>query len=155
MRIVVPGDPVPKGRPRRARAGNWYTPPVTREYEERVAWHARSLRHSFGAGMVSVTAHFFLAPGKKLGDGDNYLKAVLDGCEKGGLVDNDKSVVDGRFVLHTLAETPRTEILIFSYPNDNDNRVWCRGQLVSVVDEGGRSFCTGCGDDVSSWAVLA
>lgn len=154
MRIVVPGAPVPKGRPRRGRNSNWYTPPTTREFEDRVAWHVRAVGHGFGAGLVSVTAHFHLPPKRKLGDGDNYLKAVLDGCEKGGLIDNDKSVVDGRFVLHTHADTPRTEVLVFAWPNENDRRIWCDGKLVGLSWEEGALFCMGCGRNVTDWAVV-
>lgn len=135
------------------RQGRVYTPALTREYEDRVAWHGRACGHSFGKLAVSVTAHFHVS-GKAKGDGDNYLKSVLDGCQKGGVFLDDKSVVDGRFVLHFMAEQPRTEILVFAWPNDSDERIYCHGQLVGVSSEGDRWYCTGCGDDVTGWAQL-
>ena len=36
MKVIVPGNPVPKGRPRLTRQGVAYTPEKTREYEERI-----------------------------------------------------------------------------------------------------------------------
>ena len=36
MKFTVPGNPVPKGRPRMTRQGIAYTPERTREYEERI-----------------------------------------------------------------------------------------------------------------------
>lgn len=154
MRVLVPGEPVPKGRPRRGRNGNWYTPPTTREYEERVAWHARAVGHGFGRLAVSVTVHFYLS-GNRKGDGDNYLKAVMDGLQKGGVIDDDATVVDGRFVLHFMADVPRTVALVYPWPNENDTRVYCDGVLIAVArDENERLVCLGCGQDVTDWAIV-
>ena len=36
MKIIVPGEPVAKGRPRMTRNGHVYTPQKTRDYENRI-----------------------------------------------------------------------------------------------------------------------
>lgn len=90
MRIEVPGRPVPKARPRRARAGHFYTPQKTKRYEDDVAWYARLARVTF-QGYVIVRCEFHQK--RPFTDADNCLKAVLDGLQKGGAIRNDVDVV--------------------------------------------------------------
>ena len=87
--IVIPGKPVGKERPRMGRAGNFYTPRTTAEYEERVAWLVKASRGRVdGACEVFITVQC----GGKRPDLDNIAKVVLDGMEKGGAFRNDRDV---------------------------------------------------------------
>ena len=80
--FTVPGDPVPKGRPRVAvtAAGKVrpYTPKRTREYEDAIgnAWIGEGPRppQFSGAVRVSIRVRERVYPS----DLDNYVKAVLD-----------------------------------------------------------------------------
>lgn len=97
FRLVVPGAPVPKGRPRMTRTGRAYTPPTTRRYETRVqaAWAAAG-RLRLPDGPFAAAAELVIArpashyrtkarllrddaPALPLRlDADNALKALLD-----------------------------------------------------------------------------
>lgn len=111
LKIVVPGKPVPKGRPRFGR-GRTFTPKTTRDYESRIAEAAAAAMAAAGvqrvAGRVSVIVDASVAipssyRGRKRsdailgysfpsGDVDNFAKAALDGMN--GIVwDDDKQVV--------------------------------------------------------------
>lgn len=114
VRLVIPGDPVGKGRPRFVRAtGRTYTPKATQDYEARVASIARGavyLAPLYGPLRVEIDAvcarpatrpasvdrdawnagHRIPRIGKP--DVDNVAKAVLDGLVKGGLVADDTHV---------------------------------------------------------------
>lgn len=101
--VVIPGRPVPKGRPRVGRGGSVYTPQRTREYEECVAWAVKASRGRVD-GPCEVSIRLELLPGPR-GDLDNYAKAILDGAEKGGAFGNDRDVVD----LRVFVTSPSTE----------------------------------------------
>lgn len=90
VELVIPGRPVAKGRPRLGRGGT-YTPAATREFEALVAWHARAMRLRLGGATVHVTIELWSRTPLR-GDIDNYAKAVLDGLQKGGAIDNDRQV---------------------------------------------------------------
>jgi len=114
VRLVIPGDPVGKGRPRFVRAtGRTYTPKATQDYEARVAAIARgvhALEPLAGPLCVEIDAvctrpttrpasvardawnagHRLPRIGKP--DVDNVAKAVLDGLVKGRLVEDDTHV---------------------------------------------------------------
>jgi len=88
--VVIPGRPVPKGRPRIGTSGTVYTPKPTRDYEQAVAWAVRASR-----GRVEGDCEVFITIRGKTqrGDIDNIAKALLDGLEKGGGITNDRQVV--------------------------------------------------------------
>lgn len=88
--LVVPGPPVPKGRPRRGAGGRMYTPPRTRSAEEVVAWHARAAGVTFREPVDVVLV--FCEAGAR-GDLDNLAKLTLDGIVKGELLLDDRQVV--------------------------------------------------------------
>ncbi|MEW6044998.1 MAG: RusA family crossover junction endodeoxyribonuclease [Bacillota bacterium] len=107
IKIVVPGRPVAKARPRIGYAGRkvmLYTPEETVEYERRV--------HTFGRlamqgrelvrGLVVVTMRLYFArrARKSLPDTDNVVKAILDGLSGAVYVDDQQvaRIVAERFI---------------------------------------------------------
>ena len=96
--------PLPKERPRATKTGHIYTPKKTADYERAIAKLVRHLPAQLGA--LEVEAKFVLKPPVKTpksitgrfmkassrGDLDNYVKALLDGCQSGGVIPNDSAV---------------------------------------------------------------
>ena len=111
MHFCVAGPPVPKGRPRLGRGGHVFTPLRTTEYEELVKATALEARPSCWerSGRFDVTIELKLKINR--GDIDNYIKAILDGC-------NGIAWVDDCQVVRILAEKkldkkqPEAKILI-------------------------------------------
>lgn len=56
IRILIPGVPVGKGRPRMTRTGHAYTPEKTRTYEDKIALFA----HEAMGGCPPLTGHLTL-----------------------------------------------------------------------------------------------
>lgn len=81
---------VTKGRPQFER-GRAHTPKRTREFEEQVAWAARTVPPIPRDARLSVELSLF-SKRKLTGDLDNYAKAILDGLQKGGLFENDGQI---------------------------------------------------------------
>ena len=75
--IVVPGRPVPKGRPRVVR-GHTYTPAATVAAERTIAFLARKAGAKPVKGPVAVRMGFFFQDGRARRDIDNLTKLVLD-----------------------------------------------------------------------------
>lgn len=102
--FVVPGRPQPKGRPRMSRKGRVYTPKETVEAERTYAQAVDDNPPVF-EGPVSVEMTFceeatyvivrsltqWQTPLR--GDLDNYVKLCLDGCQRAGIIPNDRLVV--------------------------------------------------------------
>lgn len=129
IHILVPGEPIGKGRPRFGN-GRTYTPEKTRSYETWVTFHARQAmagRHVFfGACSVSVVAYMPIPKswglkaarealeGRKhptgRPDGDNLLKAACDALNGVVWVD-DAQAVEAR-VVKRYSDTPRLEISV-------------------------------------------
>jgi len=86
---VVPGEPVPKARPRLGRGGRWYTPSRTRDYEQRVGWEARIAGARPVEGDVAVR---IVVRGPRRFDLDNVAKTILDGL-RGVAFADDRQVV--------------------------------------------------------------
>ncbi len=90
MKIIIPGRPVPKGRPRlgiRGRKAFVYTPPATREYEKLVGWVAKSAGCRPVEGPVSVALSVYV---KGRLDADNIAKSILDGLNGVAYWDDDQ-----------------------------------------------------------------
>jgi len=106
--LVALGPPVPKARPRLGANKRWYTPEKTVVYENHIAWicHQKGVR--FGAHPVQLYVEFHMA-NDHLVDGDNLLKALLDGCVKGSLFDDDSQVLSFQCVVFYSSDNPRTE----------------------------------------------
>lgn len=113
MRFDIPLPPVAKARARVVKdpkTGKYRgkTPKKTSEYEGMVALHARAAIAQQGwqhKGNVEVRviirkdrATVCVEPSEvdRFGqsDLDNYVKAILDGLEKGGVYENDRKVVE-------------------------------------------------------------
>ncbi|MEM6533134.1 MAG: RusA family crossover junction endodeoxyribonuclease [Myxococcota bacterium] len=110
--VVIPGDPVGKGRPRCSCRGGkprMRTPEKTRQWEEHAAeameleWRGREPI----ARPVAVTVVTYRRWPKSRGetvesepyctvgnDLDNEVKAILDAMQLAGVLDDDKSVVE-------------------------------------------------------------
>lgn len=129
IQFFVPGKPVGKGRPRFTRSGNTFTPEKTRAYEASVAWECRKAMEgklpSVHPQRVSVEVMVkppkswskaktknalggLIAPGRP--DIDNYLKAVLDGCN--GVAFLDDSQVVAVYATKRYAETDGVRVII-------------------------------------------
>lgn len=134
LEITIPGKPVPKGRPRFRKVGNFvstYTDEKTVGFENLVAWIAKQNLGSVGPTdqAVSVRCEFDVTPpaswsNKKKQqalaglifpvckpDSDNLVKAIYDGMNKIVYLD-DKQIVDGSFSKR--------------YADRDETRVWVR-----------------------------
>ena len=94
IKIVIPGRPVPKERPRLTVDGRKkyiYTPRETSRFEKQVAlaaFTAAKGRVLFGDLSIWIKLYF---SDRRFGDLDNYAKSILDGLQK-TLFENDKQV---------------------------------------------------------------
>lgn len=109
MIIVVPGEPVPKGRPRFGK-GHAYTDPKTKAAEERI----RALTRQAGIRKptkkpVCLTIGFWRAS-KRRADIDNLAKLVLDALN--GIVWEDDNQIEELLLFKTTSTCPNTEIII-------------------------------------------
>jgi Holliday junction resolvase RusA-like endonuclease len=104
MRLVLPIEPVPKGRPRFSKRGHAYTPQKTRVFERDVATLLRvAYRHPPLAGAIYCEVLFYLTKPKRCRrqfpsvrpDVDNLIKGVKDAAN-GILWTDDGQVVDLR-----------------------------------------------------------
>ena len=128
--------PVPKGRPRATRTGRIYTPKATAEYEASIAKMVSHYQALMGALSLDVTFVMkrpastpksrvgrFLKAGSR-GDLDNYVKSLLDGLQRGGVVPNDAAVVEikANKVYAALGESPHIEV-----------KLWSLGEMVELT----------------------
>ncbi len=93
IRVIVPGRPVPKGRPRlgvRGRKAFVYTPMATVEYERLIGWVAKSLGCKPLNGPLAVNLYLYIKG--RSGDVDNYCKSILDGLNGIAYEDDDQVV---------------------------------------------------------------
>ena len=137
--FVVPGDPVPQGRPRFASCGgkfiHAYDPPKSVEYKRLIQWHIRFFmgRHkevvnlkdnifmdlkvfrkipdSFSKKKREEAKNHLLLPNTKP-DTDNYVKIVLDAAN--GFVFHDDSAVVGFMARKFYSDMPRIEVSFVS-----------------------------------------
>lgn len=108
---TVPGNPIPKARPRVVR-GHAFTPDRTRDWEMTVAMHARQVwgQREKLRGRLCVRLSFWRET-RHVCDLDNLLKAVLDGLER--VVFANDNQVDMLHVIREIdRERPRVEIEI-------------------------------------------
>jgi Holliday junction resolvase RusA-like endonuclease len=120
LNITVPGDPVPKGRPR-AGGGRIYTPARTVAAEANVraiALHA--YRGEPWTGPVGIDVTFYFATRRRT-DGDNTLKLITDAlqCRRDGtrgVIADDSQIEDWHCRIHRRApgEEPRSQIRLYT-----------------------------------------
>ncbi len=106
--FTIPGNPVPKGRPRVGR-GWVHTPARTRQAEERIRAYARKagVRRPL-QGQVQLDVAFYREDASRT-DADNLLKLLLDACN--GIVWRDDAQIVALSVRKLLdRERPRTEV---------------------------------------------
>lgn len=112
VRVVIPGRPIPKSRPRFTRRGGVYSVKAQRVHEDAIGWALRAkLGHRRFHGPVRVYAVFFF-PDRRTSDADNLLKLLLDAGNKIAW-DDDKQVVGVTGEIEFDKANPRTEILIY------------------------------------------
>lgn len=115
LELTIPGDPVPKGRPRHGANGNSYTPSRTRAAEKVVAQYvALSMRGQKPSdARVGVAVEFFCATARRT-DGDNLLKLVTDAMNE--IVYDDDAQIEEYFCrVHrgVGAQAARTELFVW------------------------------------------
>lgn len=131
--LVIPGQPVAKGRPRISARGGFaraYTPSKTRHYEDLIRLEAGRVMAGRPPteGAVSVVVDAYVAAPKSLSkkalaealdgsrrpitrpDCDNYCKAALDGVN--GIVFRDDSQVVNLTVRKFYSDRPRLVVVV-------------------------------------------
>lgn len=118
--FTIWGQPKPKERPRRGRAGNWYTPKTTVDQETAVLdafelacplWEPTIERVR-----LEVDAHF---ENKVISDGDNVFKLVGDALNKRAYRD-DKQVKQGAFEwFENAGDKARTVVRLYIYKGES------------------------------------
>jgi Holliday junction resolvase RusA-like endonuclease len=88
-KIIVPGKPVAKDRPRINKSGKMYTTLKTKNYEELVYLKTREVVPEPLKGNVKVGIHIYAKALKS--DIDNVIKSILDGMT-GAAYENDRQV---------------------------------------------------------------
>ena len=111
--FAVPGEPVPKARPRVVK-GRAYTPRRTVDAEEAIGWAFREAMpgHEPLTGWVGMRCMFYTVTQKPRADIDNFLKLVSDALNGLAYVD-DRQVDDIQGTRIRGTADPRTEIEIW------------------------------------------
>ena len=127
--ITVAGPPVAKGRARVLKSGHSYTPAKTRKYEAHIRMAAQVAMKGrpplegalriYVVAVVPIPVSFskvkrqralngIVAPTKRP-DGDNFLKAAMDGCT--GIVWRDDAQIVRISIAKTYGEVPSLKIV--------------------------------------------
>ena len=133
MQFILPGNPVPKHRPRFSRTHACGTGHAYSDQSQEMAHLALLVRSQCGlvnplTCPVSVKALFYMpipkslsnkrrlslegTPHYKRGDIDNFIKLALDVLVKAGNIIKDDSLVVEIHALKLYSQKPRTEIAI-------------------------------------------
>lgn len=112
VEFIVPGEAVPKSRPRVMGKGTWtFTPKRTVEYEKKVkdiAARAMGIRELFEFG-IAIGLEIY-KKNKRHSDIDNVFKAIADACN--GVVYEDDSQINEMHVFRFADENPRVRVTI-------------------------------------------
>ena len=109
LRFTVPGNPVPKSRPRVVK-GHTYTPMATKRAEQWIAMHARKARVLKTDGQVKLSVSFYRESAHAC-DLDNLAKTVCDALN-GIAWKDDRQIVWLAALKAIDRSNPRTEIEI-------------------------------------------
>ncbi|ADQ04391.1 endodeoxyribonuclease RusA [Caldicellulosiruptor owensensis OL] len=116
-KIIIPGRPVPKGRPRWNKStGAIYTPPETKRYEKTVYIFAKSQMTKMLKGDVDVRIKVYT---KRKMDIDNVAKSILDGLI-GAAFEDDKQVK--RLEIEMLDKVDEEQVIIEIGEIENDKK---------------------------------
>lgn len=157
VRIVIPGDPLSKARPRFATNGNGtvYTPKTTTQAEGAIADAIRLAYPSLKADMESsfrVRIRFFSATWQRR-DVDNMSKLVFDACNRVVWADDSQVSELSAAIVRGVKEEPRTALTIWAldapaYPQATCE--WCGTAFRVYPSWQGRRFCS---TKCSGWAA--
>lgn len=89
LSFEVPGNCVPKQRPRLGRGGHTYTPKRTLDYEKKVAALALQAGAKPSKERLKLRVIFYFSDKKKR-DIDNCIKSILDGLNKVAWEDDEQ-----------------------------------------------------------------
>lgn len=77
--LAIPGDPIPKGRPRRGRNGVWYAPVKTERARDRLRDGLRASGAQLQHGPLALSVDLARSTHRRA-DVDNLLALVMDAC---------------------------------------------------------------------------
>ena len=108
MNFLVPGNPLPKQRPRMGKGGRFYSPST--QEEKRIAGHlqAQMGRNEPCGSDIAVTVRFYRA-NRRRADLDNLLKNLLDAAN-GVVWDDDWQIKQIQARMQVDKDAPRTEL---------------------------------------------
>jgi len=109
IRIIIPGRPVPKQRPRFGRGGHVYTPSKTKQYEELVGWYAKQCIPEPISENIALHIRVYVK-NNVFPDIDNIAKSIMDGLN--GIAYNDDKQVACLTIQRLQGEEERAEIEI-------------------------------------------
>ena len=120
LSFIVPGEPLPHGRPRfNKRTGHAYSPERSEHYKKAVALCVRVATTSRGlTGAFSLSMVFYRTDFLRL-DIDNLMKSILDGITQSGFWLDDSQVQEVHAKLLRGQKEPRAEIVINEVENFN------------------------------------
>ena len=108
--FTVPGQPVPKGRPRITKTGHAFTPQRTRDDQATVKWWALEAMAGEPPTAMDVRMRIKLYfRDRRRRDIDNAAKALLDGCN-GAVYEDDSQVFRLEVERGYDKENPRAEV---------------------------------------------
>jgi Holliday junction resolvase RusA-like endonuclease len=111
IKFTVEGVPRPKARARRGAGGRWYTPQVTKAYEEAVGWAARAAGvHEPCEDAVRLEIVLWM-PDRRRRDLDNCAKSICDALN-GIAYEDDSQIVELIIRRHVDRDRPRAEIRV-------------------------------------------
>jgi len=114
--FTVPGRPRGKERPRMGRNGKFYTPKTTREYEESVAWFAKSA-YKEDPTTLPVRLDLTIRSSSKA-DTSNILKAIEDGMN--GIIYVDDRQIKEIHISRIEGDGEGVDVAVFLLKDDND-----------------------------------
>ena len=115
--FTVPGRPRGKERPRMGRNGKFYTPKTTREYEETVAWFAKTA-YKEEPTKDPVRLDLTIRSSKSRADISNILKSIEDGMN--GIIYVDDKQIEEIHISRIKEGNEGVDVAVFLLKDDND-----------------------------------
>ena len=118
LTVLIPGRPVPKGRPRVGKNGRAHTPERTRAYEAhaRAAVHFACIAQKWEAPLGDVSVRIVLTFDTLVhGDVDNHAKAIMDAAQ--GIAFGDDKRVRSLYVRRDYGPTPSAVLAVDTLPD--------------------------------------